>query len=116
MTRTFGVNASNDLFIGDDGNLTIVTGLEAVQQACAQAAKTLLGEMILATDQGIPYFDAVWSGDPDTSRFEAALRIAILDVEGVTEVTNLTIVRSGDQLAYTAEIASVYGPGAVSSG
>lgn len=113
MTQTLAVDANNDLFIGADDRLSISVGVFAVEQACAQAARTLLGEMVLATDQGLPYFQAVWTGAPNIPQYEAALRAALLAVADVTEVTTLSIGQNGNELTYSAEIATVYGPGNV---
>lgn len=113
MTQTFAANADNDLFIGADDRLAIVTGLAAVEQAAAQAARTILAEMVLATDQGLPYFEAVWVGQPNIAQFEVALRSAVNAVQDVVAVASLSIEQVGDELRYSAEIETIYGPGIV---
>ena len=113
MTQTFAVDANNDLFIGADDRLAIVTGVTAVEQAAAQAAKTVLSEMVLATDQGLPYFEAVWVGEPNIGQFEVALRAAISAVQDVLSIASLTIDQTGEELGYSAEIQTIYGPGIV---
>jgi hypothetical protein len=113
MTRSLAVDANNDLTVGPDGYLTVATGLAAVTFAAAQAAKALRGEMVLAMDQGIPYFDTVWNGRPNISQFEAALRARLLAVEGVTDITSLTTAQRGDALTYAVEIQTAFGPGTI---
>lgn len=113
MTQTFATDEKNDLFIGKDGGLSVASGIVAVENIAAQVAKTLLGEMILATDQGLPYFEAVWTGSPNLPQFEAAFRAAILAVDGVTGITSLTLQQVGDRLTYAAEIETVFGAGSV---
>jgi hypothetical protein len=88
--QTFAVNPNNDLYIDAQGNLAIVYDIEAVAQACKQAALTLLGEMVLQTNQGIPYFTAVWVGVPNIPAFESALRTSWLAIQGVTGIMELT--------------------------
>lgn len=109
MTQTFAVDGNNDLFIGADDKLTVATGIEAVKFACEHAAKTILGEMVLATDEGLPYFEAVWTGAPNLAQYEDALRDALLAVADVEEVTTLSIAQAGNEVTYTAEILTVYG-------
>ena len=113
MTQTFGVNENNDLFIGSDGNLSIVSGQQAVLFACASAAKAQLGEMIYAVNQGIPNFQAVWVGTPNLQQFEAALRNTLLNVSGVVQVDSITFTQTntskGNILGYTAVIVTEYG-------
>jgi hypothetical protein len=114
MTKTFAVNDKNDLYLNVAGNIAIVVDLEATLQACAQATKTVLGEMVLATDQGVPYFQNVWSGIVNQQQFDAALRTAILGVEGVVEVVSLVITQEQDTVVYTAVIRTIYGQGEIS--
>lgn len=111
MARTLAVNANNDLFLGADGNLALVTALEAVLQTCEHVAKAQLGEMVLATSAGIPNFQTVWVGVPNLSQFDAALLAALQSVPDVTRVTALTTSVSGGVLSYTATIQTIYGTG-----
>lgn len=109
MTRTFATDANNDLFIGPADVLVIAEGIQATKFAAEQAAKTLLGEMVLAANQGVPYFPAVWNGRPDLQQFEAALRVAILAVDGVDAIVSLTVRLAGELLTYSAEIETTFG-------
>lgn len=111
--KTFGVDANNDLFIGPDGNLAIVVDLQAVLENCEHAAKTIYNEMVLAQGQGLPYFEAVWIGVPNIPLFEATLRAALAAVDGVVAVNSLATSVDGGVLTYTAEIATIYGDGAL---
>lgn len=114
MSKIFAVNANNDLYLGTDGNLAVVTGITAVMQECQQAAQTRLGEMVLNIDLGVPYFEYVFNGVPNYAQFQAALRTAFLSVDNVTDVKTLNIVQDGDNLRYTAEIQTTFGNGVIS--
>ena len=81
--------APNDIYLDANGNLATSNDLQCVLENCSEAARTLLGEMILNTDQGIPYFQVVWVGVPNETQFAAALRLAFLSVTGVVEVVTL---------------------------
>lgn len=111
MTRSIAADTAGDIYIAADGSLATVTSRDAVMQACAQAARTQLGEMQYATDQGIPNFATVWNGSPNLSQFEAYLRRALSSVADVQGVKSVTITASGSVLSYTAEIQTIYGPG-----
>jgi hypothetical protein len=111
MTRMISVDARNDMYLAPDGNLAISTGLAAVMQNCAHAVKAQLGEMILQTNQGVPNFQVVWRGAPNLLQFEVYLRRAILEVEGVVEVTALTVEAVANVARYNATIRTVYGLG-----
>lgn len=113
MTRVFTVDSNNDLVLASDGNLGISEALEAVLQACEHAAKAQLGEMILATNEGVPNFETVWSGTPNVAQFEAALRRQLLRVQGVTSVAELTAIVANNILSYNATIVTIYGQGTI---
>lgn len=116
MTKTFAVDANNDLVIGQDDRLVIAVDREAVLQNCEHAAKTILDEMVLAQGEGIPYFEAVWVGVPNLAVWEAAFRARILAVPDVLSIDALTTARDGEVLTYRATIATAYGTGEISNG
>lgn len=110
MTLTLAVDANNDLFLTPAGLLATANAAEAVAQVSAQAARTLLGEMVLAVNEGLPFFDTIWTGAPDVVRFEAALRRRLLAVPGVTGIVSLSSTLLGDRYTYLATLRSIYGP------
>lgn len=111
MTRTLAVDSNNDIYLGTDAALAMVSGLQATLQAAQQAAQTQLAEMEYAVDQGLPNFAVVWNGAPNLSQFEAYLRRTLLAVAHVTGIRDLTIARADNKLSYTATIETDYGPG-----
>jgi len=113
MTRVFTVDANNDLTLTPDGNLSISSELEAILQACEHAAKAQLGEMVLSIDQGVPNFQTIWQGSPNVIQFEAYLRRQLLNVEGVSEITELNAIISNNVLSYTATIKTQFGQGVI---
>jgi hypothetical protein len=114
--QCFAVNSNNDMYIGEDGNLAIVFNLEGTLQACAHAAKTILGEMVFSVNQGLPNFQLVWVGVPNLPQYEAAVRVAILAVDGVVEIVSFLMDISDNTLKYTITIRTIYGVGVVTNG
>lgn len=123
---TFAVDpVTHDLYIDAQGNMAIATDQQAVLQACQQAALTLLGEMVLNTDQGIPYMTAVWVGVPNLGLFEGALRASWLAVPGVTGIPQLTTAYgevvipnttiTTNAVSYSATIDTIFGTGTIAS-
>lgn len=113
MTITISTDTNNDIYIGTNGSLSTSSGIDAVLLACEHAAKTQLGEMIFAVDQGIPNFTEIWNGTPNILQFDAYLRRAIVAVDGVESVTDLQIYTSDNKLTYQATIQTIYGTGAI---
>ena len=109
--------AYNDIYLDKYQNISVSTDLHALVEQCAQAAKTLLGELVLNTQVGIPYFENVWIGVPDIQQFNAALRNAFLSVVGVIDVIDLTVTKNDAKnvnvLLYSATINTIYGIGTV---
>lgn len=113
MTRILAVDENNDIYIGRDGRLAILAGLPAVVQACEHAAKVQLGEMIRATNRGIPNFEVIWNGSPNTAQFDAALRAAVLAVADVVRVLALSVQNNSGVLSYQITIETIYGEGII---
>ena len=113
MTMTFGLNASSDIYLGADGNLVVLSGIQAVEAACATATKAQLQEMVLATTSGIPNFQALWTGTPDYNLWKSYILKTLQNVPGVRQVTSLTLSVSGNTVGYTANITTQYGNGTV---
>jgi hypothetical protein len=109
MSLMLAVNANNDLYLASDGNLARSADLAAIVQAAEHAAKTQLGEMIYATDQGVPNFDTVWNGAAKVSQFDAFLRRALLAVDGVQQIQQLDISTAGNELSYRVVIQTIFG-------
>ena len=116
MTQTFGTDSNNDLYIAENGNLAVLSGLPAVVGACQTASKAQLGEMVLANQLGIPNFQAVWVGAPNYGVFQAYLQRTLLSIPGVTEVKSLELRTQNNVLNYTAEIVSEFGTSEISNG
>lgn len=109
MVKTLGINSNNDIYLGSDGNIAVLSGIQAVKDACKTATQALLGEMVLATNQGIPYFQAVFIGTPKYAIYVAYLRSTLLGVPGVKKVKSLEMRVSNNTLGYTATIETDFG-------
>jgi hypothetical protein len=107
--------AFNDLYLDVNGNISLSFDIQAALQACAQAAQTLLGEMVFNINQGIPYFQTLWVGVPNIQQFTAALRMAFLAVPNVVEVISLVTSQQNDNLTYSAIIRTSFGSGTIAN-
>lgn len=110
--RTFATTRTND-FLVTGRSLSFATDIDAVLLVCRHAAQAILGEMVFAQDQGMPYFETVWVGAPTTAPFEAAFRARIAQVPGVTGIDELITEQIGDRMQYSATIVTIYGTGAL---
>lgn len=106
---SIALNANNDIYIGPDGNLAFVTGVNAVQQDCVCAMQAQLGEMFLEPTSGMPNFDDVWQ-QKNIPKWTAIGRATLVSVPGVTKVESFIVTQNGNQLNYVATIQTEYSP------
>ena len=106
----FGVY-DNDIYLTSLGSLSVSTGIQAILENCAQAAKTRLGEQVLNVNAGIPYFSTAFVGVPNLPQLSAAFRAAWLAVSGVVEVVSLVFTQTNNVLSYEAVIRTTEGTG-----
>lgn len=109
MTVSIAMNSQQDIYLDDSGNLALVRDVDAVAQACTQAASSVLGEMTFAVEKGIPYFDTVFTSRRNIPQFEFYLRKEISAVPDVVDVKSLEVTQEDDVLKYVATVRTIYG-------
>jgi len=110
---TIATNENNDIYLGADGNLVLLSGLDAVLQSCEHAMKGVRGEMVYQVQAGVPYFETVWD-QKNIPLFESDSVVEILAVPDVIRVNRFDTVQVGDVLQYEVEIVTQYGQGVIS--
>jgi hypothetical protein len=111
--KTFHTFINNDIYIAPSGRLAIATELEAVMKVCENVVQTMMGELILQGDEGIPNFQLIWNGAPNIAQAEASIREALMNVDGVIDVVELTSFVEANIFKYNAIIKTKYGTGAI---
>lgn len=107
--RTFNVNSNNDIHLGNDGNLSIVSGERASEKRCEHYAKALRGEMLHKLDLGIPYWKTTFGRQADIPLFESAFRDRMRELDDVISVLSFSASLVDNALKYTAVIQTIYG-------
>lgn len=106
---TFATDKNNDFYLDENGNIAMATGQDAIKFVCEQITRTLQGELIYHTDEGLPYVDSIWSNKASQLRFQAALRAALEDVPEVIEVNSISTELEKDVFKYEVVLRTVYG-------
>jgi len=106
---TISTDIDNDMMIGGDGNILVVSGVEAVSQTAAHYAQTILNEMIQDYDRGVPFFIVAFGPSVSIPQFYAAMKARIMQSPGVTAIRSFETTQDGDVLRYTATIETIYG-------
>jgi hypothetical protein len=109
MTLTVATNSRNDIYLDSRGNIAMTHDIDAVENACKNAALAQLGEMIYAVNSGLPNFQAIWKGTPNYPLWIAYLRRTLAAVPGVNRVESVLVRQSGDVMSYTAVIITNFG-------
>ena len=109
MVQTLAINANGDIFLDTSGNVSLVSGLEAIQNACLTATRAQLGEMVLQTTTGMPTFQSIFNGTPNPAVYENALRNTLNSIDGVVNVVSLSSGILKGVYSYIAEIETIYG-------
>ena len=106
---TFHTNDSNDLYLSASNNIAVAKDLIALAKVIEQTIQTMIGELILFGDTGLPNFALLWNGNPNLIQYNAALRSSIMGCNGVLDVTSLTSFVNIGVFSYTATIKTIYG-------
>ena len=107
--RTIQTNSVNDFAQDANGNLLIITGVQAIAQEAQHYAQTMRGEMIYQTQDGIPFAPLAFGAQPNPEQYAAALRARVMQVPGVLEITELEVFQEGSALRYNATIRTANG-------
>ena len=83
--------ATNDLFLRDDGSLAVVTDAEAVGQHGRQRLQTFAGEWFLDTTCGVPWLDQILGKGYDPALAESVVKAELLDTDGIEEITSFSV-------------------------
>jgi hypothetical protein len=104
---SIGTNGNNDIYLGADGNMVMVSGVDAVKQDAEHALKAQFGEMFLQPTDGMPATDDVFL-DQQFARYQAVGIKTLKNINGIVSVLSFVIIQDGDTMKYTAVFTTVY--------
>lgn len=82
---------SGDIFLAEDGNLSMAEGAEAVGQHVRQRLGFFQGEWFLDTTAGMPWLDDILGRRYNPALAEAVVKAEITATHGVTEITSFSV-------------------------
>ena len=104
---TLGLDSETwDLCVDADGNWPVLDECESVTQNIRIALQTCRGEWFLDSTLGVPT-SSVLGASPDLDAYEAALKLAILDVPGVDRLTSFSLERNNTDRSLCSNFTGV---------
>lgn len=101
---TIAKDANCDLYIDSNGRLAMVHGKDAYAQIINAKMRTVLGEMQLAMQNGIPYFQTVFSDKSMLPIWQDEVEKMLRSIPFVKNISSFDCNYDNDVLKYTAEI------------
>jgi len=112
---TLQTNDNHDLFVGPNGNINIISGVQALKQSIDEAVLMRLTEDIFNLANGVDYLGTAFSSPVDLDGFRVSLSQNIMKHSDVISIKSLAMNLNDNTLEWVAEILTVYGVVPVSS-
>lgn len=96
-----------------DGDLQLVSGVEAIRQDAQLRLRFIRGEWFLDPTVGVPYFQDVFVKNPDLARIRAVLIDELRRTPGIVEVPELTVTLDSATRRLTGTFRAVTSAGDV---
>ena len=107
--QTISINSNNDIYVDISGNLAITQDIYALADISKNKALTNLGEAQYNQQEGIPYFDTIFTDNPKIDLFQAALINTIENTENIERVSNFDYSQENGIFSYKLTEQTTYG-------
>jgi hypothetical protein len=109
MISTIEDDEFNDIFVKDGRNIVLISGAPACAQSLKNKGLMRLGEDQYNIEDGVDYFNTVFTPQPNYDAARSSITQNILAVPDVLSIQSLTINVIADIFTYSAEINTIYG-------
>ena len=96
-----------------DSQLSLTSGLQAIQQHLQVKLRIFLGEWFLNTDVGVPYYRDVLIKSPNFVQVSATLKTEILETTGVLELSSFEFDYDNEIRAFTLDFKTLTEEGVI---
>lgn len=101
MADIFLDPVTGDMVVTDDIRFT--QGVETVVQLIELRLSAIQGEWRYDLDNGIDYVGEIWGAKPDKARISAIFRLALIETEGVDQVTKMVVTYNAATRLFTVD-------------
>jgi len=109
-TLTIDCDSNNDISLVDGRNIVMISGSEACSQNLLQKSLMRLGEDQYNTQDGVDYFGAIFTPQPNYDNARQSITRNLLECPDVLSIQSLTITIEADVFIYVARVNTIYGP------
>lgn len=108
-----GQNTINDICLDADGNLCLLSGLDATMNVLKNVVRVNTGELQFNVNKGVPYFQTIFTDKSLLYLWASYLSIAIENTKNVLSIQNIDFDydEAESKISYTAEILTSDGLG-----
>ena len=121
--QSAGAAVARDLLLDDDGDLAfidgdlaLVSGLDAIRQDAACRLRFVRGEWFLAPSVGVEYHEAIFVKAPDLARVRAIFRRELLATPGIVSVESVDVALDAGTRKLTGSFRATADTGAIITG
>lgn len=107
--QTISINSDNDLYLDTSGNLAITFNINALADISKNKVLTNLGEPQYNAEDGIPYFDTIFTDTPKIDLFQAAIIGDLESLDNIERVSNFEYKQDNGIFSYTLIEHTTYG-------
>jgi len=86
----WALDTSGDIFLDANGDLALVTGVDAIAQNLRTRYLFFLGEFHLDRTLGVPWIERILTKDPELTVVNGILRQVALEADGVLSISNFS--------------------------
>lgn len=106
---TITTNEINDFYIDSRGNIATSEDIEALANVSKNKVLTNLGEPEYNQQDGIPYFETIFTDTPKIDLFQAAVVKSIESLDDVQRVSNFEYTVNNGVFSYSLIEKTSYG-------
>lgn len=99
--KTIATNSDNDIYRDSNGDLALLTDINALANISRNVVLTNLGEPEFNQQDGIPYFETIFTDTPKIDLLQAAQIAALENLEDVNRVSNYEYEQSDGVYSYS---------------
>ena len=106
---TISTDENNDIYINSSGDIATSLDINALANISKNVVLTTFGEPEYNQENGIPYFETIFTDTPKIDLFQAAAIDSLENIEEVEKVSNFEYAQNNGVFSYSLVENTTYG-------